>query len=168
MSDSGMMSQLDELLNRAWQVVDLELRYSMRSREYSEEVQYDPQYAAALRYFPVMNILHIQARTKTWGIHKDLSQHFGWTKWIDINPHDVRVVQAPQSAHLILPRTLFGTPYEEVRVTYLAGYEDVPETVILAVEAYADLMSRQEWNPESYRLPDFVLAALEPYRRREA
>lgn len=50
---------------------------------------------------------------------------------------------------LDIPPSVFGVPYEQVRVTYKAGAEEIPEEICLAVQEIADLLTNEnvsEWN----------------------
>jgi len=50
---------------------------------------------------------------------------------------------------LDIPPSVFQVPYEQVRVTYKAGAEEIPEEIYLAVREIADLLENEnvsEWN----------------------
>lgn len=50
---------------------------------------------------------------------------------------------------LDIPPSVFQVPYDKVRVTYLAGAEEIPEEICQAVQEIADLLANEnvsEWN----------------------
>jgi hypothetical protein len=116
---------------------------------------------AEIRNDKVVDILSVRAKASTW-IFEDF---FGNTDMVDIDMTQVVTHWIDGSLHINLPPTLFGTPYKEVEVTYVAGYEKIPEDILTALREIEDLLRKgtiTEWN---CILPVSVLDVINKYRK---
>jgi hypothetical protein len=114
-----------------------------------------------IRNDKVVDILKVRAKASNW-VFEDF---FGNTEWVDIDMSQVVTHWKDGRLHINLPPTLFGTPYKEVEVTYVAGYEEIPEDILTALREIESLLRNgtiTEWN---CTLPVSVLDVINKYRK---
>jgi hypothetical protein len=116
---------------------------------------------AVIRNSNVVDVLSVRAKASTW-VFEDF---FGNTEWVDIDMTQIVTHWKDGKLHINLPPTLFGTSYKEVEVTYVAGYEEIPEDIIAALREIEDLLRKgtiTEWN---CILPVSILDVINKYRK---
>jgi hypothetical protein len=148
---------------RAEAIFERVLGYRLAACEVTETVRYSTLTGARLQHTPVVSILKIFARA-TVGTHLREFEAFGPSHWNEIDVSHTVLHQKHDKAALILPTTLFGHPYDEVKITYVAGTVDIPLEVTAAItDIYALLQQGvDEWD---LQLPASVAEAVERYRK---
>lgn len=67
---------------------------------------------------------------------------------------------------LDIPPSLFGLPYQQVKVTYTAGIEEIPEDVRNAVKEISDLLCMDNINAWNLPLSQNTLLTIDRYKKR--
>lgn len=148
------------LLERAEAIFERSIGYKIKLDTYTKTLNYGLD-GAVIRNDKVIEILSIRAKASSWVFES----FFGQTEWTDIDLAHVVTHMKDGFLYVNLPPTLFGTPYSEVEITYVAGYESVPEDMVDAIrEIESLLVSGQitEWN---CILPVSVLDVVNKYRK---
>lgn len=148
------------LLDRAQSLFERYIGYKFELSTYTAVVVYSER-GAILNSTNVSSIISVRARASEWGY----VQYFGNTNWIDISMEHVVIHDKDGRPHLVLPPTMFGTDYSEIEVTYVAGYERIPDDIIFAIREIEQLLGDgtiTEWN---CILPVTVLDVINKYRK---
>lgn len=140
------------------------LGYHLASIECVDVLPYSRERACQLPKTPIVRILGVRARTRTWGPHAELSRAFGSTAWIDIPVEHTNLWQKGIDARLVLPVSLFGNVYEEVEVTYMAGLDPIPLDVVEAVQTLADALQAGDLDEYSNAIPESVQRVVVKYQ----
>lgn len=148
------------LLERAEALFERFVGNRIQLETYTVTLDYGDK-GAVIRNDKVVDVLNVRAKASTW-LFEDF---FGNTDMIDIDMTQIVTHWLDGNLHINLPPTLFGTPYKEVEVTYVAGYEKIPEDIITALHEIEDLLRAgtiTEWN---CILPVSVLDVINKYRK---
>jgi hypothetical protein len=135
----------------------------MASREYEEIVRISPV-GFPLKNIPVVKIISVYGKTSQSGIF-EYGKFFGSTDWIELDTNDIVVHTKDDLISLSLPPSLFGTPYEEAKIKYVAGIAETPHDVEEVILEIARLLNAGEIDEWRCFLPVEILDVIEKYRK---
>jgi hypothetical protein len=145
---------------RAEAIFERSIGYKLRMYEYTDTLQYGAQ-GAVIRNDQVIEILSVRAKASMW----EYENFFGNTDWVDIDLGEIVQTEKDGFIYLYLPPTLFGTLYHSVEVTYIAGYSEIPEEIILAIQEIASLLKSGQITEWNCIMPVSVLDVIDKYRK---
>lgn len=130
-----------------------------------ETIPYDVQVGGMLKHVPVLKIHKIEGRTHKWD-QWNFHNLLGSTDWIEIPVDHIVLHQNTSRANITLPYTVYGVPYDEVRIQYEAGVTRVPADVKQAVDTIAQLISENKIDRYNCILPSEVMKVVEKYKAK--
>lgn len=128
----------------------------------TEEILYHSRYGGQLTRTPVLKLISVEGRTRDWG-NSVLGSAFGSTDWTVIPLENVTLHQSDTKAAVTLPPTIFGTPYNQVRVQYEYGLKDLPSDLKQSVAIIAEGIERGDIDHLKCNLPVEVMEIIYKY-----
>jgi hypothetical protein len=132
-----------------------------------EEVLRNHVRGVVLTHSPVVELLSFEGRTDNGGFFFNYKEIFGTTEWQTIDSSHVHISDYRNKKAVTFPPSIFGTPYTEVRVTYLSGISTLPEDVQTSIKQIAELLQSGEITMWNAFLPVEILDVIEKYRKEE-
>lgn len=145
------------------ELIERLLGYSLSPKEHTETIK-RREFGFELKHNPFISLISVQARTDEWG-YQGVS--LGQSVWVDIPTEHIHLYNRSSVKYLVLPPTLFGTEYSEVRVTYKAGLSTIPESLQKALETVEHLVDTGEINAWNCLLPNNVLEVIDSFRKED-
>lgn len=151
------------MVSEAESLVELYLGYSISPKEHTDHLKLG-KYGFELNHSPFISLVSVQARTDKWGVP---GMELGESVWVGIPLEQIQVFERDSITFLLVPPTLFGTGYTEIKVTYKSGLTEVPEKLKQAIETVSALIDKGEIDSWNRQLPLEILEVTDSYKKED-